>query len=246
LVGAPERNPKAGMTNPQTDPVETHGYLGRLRRPRLFAGAATGIAVYLLLLFAGSISGRLRFILAWDIGVIVALLAMLFGLRKASPDRMRAIAARQVTGKWTVLALTVIAASASLVAIAAEVPLIKTAGAVEQIVRLTLVVVTIVLSWALINTIFALHYAHDYYLRMGATSGEGVAQEPGIVFPGSRPPAYGDFVYFSFTIGMTFQVSDVQITELSVRQLAITHGIISFFYATVILALTVNLVAGML
>jgi uncharacterized membrane protein len=67
-----------------------------------------------------------------------------------------------------------------------------------------------------------------------------------MVFPGSRPPAYGDFVYFSFTIGMTFQVSDVQITDPAVRQLAITQGIISFFYATGILALTVNLVAGML
>ena len=233
------------MTNPKTDPAEARGFLLRLRRPRLFAGAATGLAVYLSLLFVSSISGRLRFILAWDIGVIVALLAMVFGLRNATPDRMRAIAVRQVTGKWTVLALTIVAASASLVAIAAEVPLIKTAGAIEQIVRLTLVVVTIVLSWALINTIFALHYAHDYYLRTCANTGEA-AQEPGLVFPGSRPPAYGDFVYFSFTIGMTFQVSDVQITSLSVRQLAITHGIISFFYATVILALTVNLVAGML
>ena len=234
------------MTNPQTEPVGARGFLLRLRRPRLFAGAATSIAVYLLLLFVTSISARLRFILAWDIGVIVALLAMLFGLRRASPDRMRAIAARQVTGKWTVLALTVVAASASLIAIAAEVPLIKTAGAIEQVVRLTLVVVTIVLSWALINTIFALHYAHDYYLRTCGDIAGRPAQEPGLVFPGGRSPAYGDFVYFSFTIGMTFQVSDVQITDLSVRQLAITHGIISFFYATVILALTVNLVAGML
>jgi len=234
------------MTHPQTDPVAPRGFLLHLRRPRLFAGAATSIAVYLLLLFVSSISARLRFILAWDIGVIVALAAMLVGLRKASPDRMRAIAARQVTGKWTVLALTVVAASASLVAIAAEVPLIKTAGAIEQIVRLTLVVVTIVLSWALINTIFALHYAHDYYLRTCASTGEGAVQDTGLVFPGGRSPAYGDFVYFSFTIGMTFQVSDVQVTDLSVRQLVITHGIISFFYATVILALTVNIVAGML
>jgi uncharacterized membrane protein len=201
--------------------------------------------VYVSLLFVSLISGRLRFILTWDIGAMVALLAMLFGLRKASPDRMRAIAARQVTGKWTVLGLTVVAASAGLVAIAAEVPLIKVAEALEQVARLTLVVLTIVLSWALINTMFALHYAHDYYLRASADGAKRPAQETGLVFPGSRPPAYGDFVYFLFTIGMTFQVSDVQITDLSVRQLAITHGIISFFYATGILALTINLVAGM-
>jgi uncharacterized membrane protein len=206
-------------------------------------GTTTGIVVYLLLLLVDSISGRLRFIVAWDIGVMVALTLMLVTLRHASPERMRAYAARQVTGKWTVLGLTVVAASASLVVIAAEVPLIKTAAQFEQIARLALVVVTIVLSWALINTIFALHYAHDYYL---GASGKEQCIQGGIVFPGSRPPAYGDFVYFSFTIGMTFQVSDVQITDPAVRQLAITQGIISFFYATGILALTVNLVAGML
>jgi len=229
----------------QINSTEGRRFWSRLRRPRLFAGTTTGIVVYILLLFVGSISGRLRFILAWDIGVTVALLAMLIGLRNASPERMQAIAARQVTGKWTVLALTVVAASASLVAIAAEVPLIKTAEQFEQAARLTLVVGTIVLSWALINTIFALHYAHDYYLPPGRESA-GPPEQGGIVFPGGRPPAYGDFVYFSFTIGMTFQVSDVQITASAVRKLAITHGIISFFYATGILALTVNLVAGLL
>jgi uncharacterized membrane protein len=216
----------------------------QLRRPRLFAGTMTGIVIYLCLLLVDSISGRLRFILAWDIGVMIALGLMLITLRHASPEKIRTIAARQVVGKWTVLGLTVIAASASLVVIAAEVPLIKTAPTeLEQIARLTLVVATIVLSWAFINTIFALHYAHDYYL---GASGKDETAHGGMVFPGTRPPAYGDFVYFSFTIGMTFQVSDVQITDPAVRQLAITQGIILFFYSTGILALTVNLVAGML
>jgi uncharacterized membrane protein len=223
------------MSEPQTETVPRRWFGFHLRRPRLFAGTATGVAVYLILLFASSVPARLRFILAWDIGVIVALSAMFVGLRKASPERMRAIAARQITGKWTVLTLTVVAASASLIAITAEVPLIKAASDAEQIARMALVALTTVLSWALINTMFALHYAHDYYLRDG-----------GIVFAGTKPPAYGDFIYFSFTIGMTFQVSDVQITELPVRQLAIAHGIIMFFYATVILAMTVNLVAGLL
>jgi uncharacterized membrane protein len=223
--------------------TESRRFWSRVRRPRLFAGTTTGIVVYLLLLLVDSISGRLRFILAWDIGVAMALVLMLLTLRNASPERMRAIAARQVVGKWVVLGLTVVAASASLVVIAAEVPLIKTAAEqYEQIARLTLVVVTIVLSWAMINTIFALHYAHDYYL---GASGKEKSVQGGIVFPGTQPPSYGDFVYFSFTIGMTFQVSDTQITDPAVRRLAITQGIISFFYATGILALTVNLVAGL-
>lgn len=233
------------MKNSQDQPSHATGFWSRLRRPRLFAGTVTGFAVYAVLLFMPAMSARLRFIVAWDIGVTVALLAMVIGLRNVSPERMRAIAARQVTGQWTVLGLTVVAATASLVAIAAEVPLLKTAEHFEQIARLALVIVTIVLSWLLINTIFALHYAHDYYFCPSAKD-LGRVEEGGLVFPGGGKPAYGDFVYFSFTIGMTFQVSDVQIVDPYVRKLAITHSIISFFYSTGILALTVNLVAGLL
>jgi uncharacterized membrane protein len=232
--------------NTKADGIEVRGFWSRLRRPRLYAGATTGIAVYLMLLFVSSMSARLRFVVAWDIGVLVALVAMFIGLRKASPDRMRTIAARQIVGKWTVLALTVLAASASLVAIAAEVPLIKTAAELEQSFRVALVAVTILLSWALINTIFALHYAHDYYLRWAA-AGEGqTTQEKCLLFPGTRPPSYGDFIYFSFTIGMTFQVSDVQVTSKVLRRFVVAHGFVSFFFNVAILALTVNLSANLI
>ena len=144
------------------------------------------------------------------------------------------------------LFFTLIAASASLVAIAGEVPLIRNAGEFEKIARIALIVATIVLSWAFIHAIFALHYAHDYY--SGASGGAAGARstKQGLAFPGDTPPTYMDFVYFSFTIGMTFQVSDVQITDPAMRKLALTHGIISFFYATGILALTINMVAGLI
>ena len=212
----------------------------RLRRPRLAAAVASGVLVYLLLLGLSSAPGRLRFILSWDAGVLVAMI-LLFALRRTPPDTMKRIAAQQDAGKWTVLLLTLIAASASLVAIAGEVPLIRNAAELEKIVRIALVVATIVLSWAFINVIFALHYAHDYYSVV-----DGSTANKGLKFPGDDKPTYMDFVYFSFTIGMTFQVSDVQITDQEFRGLALTHGIISFFYATGILALTINLVAGLL
>ena len=123
----------------------------RLRRPRLAAGVLSGALMYLLLLFISSMSGRLRFILSWDAGVLVAM-ALLMGLRRALPDTMKRIAAQQDAGKWTVLFLTLIAASASLVAVAAEVPLIRNAGEFEKIVRISLIIATIVLSWAFIHT----------------------------------------------------------------------------------------------
>ncbi|MEO8165175.1 MAG: DUF1345 domain-containing protein [Betaproteobacteria bacterium] len=183
------------------------------------------------------------FIFSWDVGVIVAL-ALLYALRGALPELMKRIAAQQDAGKWAVMLLTLIAASASLVAIAGEVPLMRKAGELEKILRIGVIFTTIILSWAFIHTIFAVHYAHDYYLISGERKGAG-ATNRGLTFPGESMPTYMDFVYFAFTIGMTFQVSDVQITDPDMRRLALTHGIISFFYATGILALTINIVAGL-
>ena len=217
----------------------------RLRRPRLAAGVASGALTCIVLFFISSLSGRLQFILSWDTGVLVAM-ALLSGLRHALPDTMKRIAAQQDAGKWTVLFLTLVAGSASLVAIAGEVPLIRNAGEFEKIVRISLIITTIVLSWAFIHTIFALHYAHDYYSSTSAGAAGSAAMRKGLAFPGEAMPTYMDFVYFSFTIGMTFQVSDIQIADPAMRGLALTHGIISFFYATGILALTINMVAGLI
>ncbi len=217
----------------------------RLRRPRLAAGVASGILVYVLLSTFGFLSGRLRFILSWDAAVLVAMI-LLTGLRSAVPDMMKRIAAQQDAGKWTVLLLTLVAGSASLVAIAGEVPLIRSTAEFERIARIGLIIATIVVSWMFIHTIFALHYAHDYYSSASGGSAPADVTSKGLAFPGEAPPTYLDFVYFSFTIGMTFQVSDVQITDPAMRGLALTHGIISFFYATGILALTINMVGGLI
>jgi uncharacterized membrane protein len=104
--------------------------------------------------------------------------------------------------------------------------------------ELTLATVTIVLSWAAVHTTFALHYAHEYY--RGAKPG-------GLQFPsGDRHESadYWDFVYFSFVIGMTAQVSDVGITDKTIRRTATVHGIISFVYNTALVALMVNIAAS--
>ena len=237
---AASKNQGANVTGHKLDHAGIRILWLRLRRPRLAAGVLSGSLIYVLLFFISPMSGRLRFILSWDTGVLVAIV-LLTGLRSALPDTMKRIAAQQDAGKWTVLFLTLIAGSASLVAIAGEVPLIRNAGEFERIARIILIVATIILSWAFIHTIFALHYAHDYYSNVS-----GKATTKGLAFPGEAIPTYMDFVYFSFTIGMTFQVSDVQITRPASRGLALTHGIISFFYATGILALTINMVAGLI
>ncbi|HEX4986222.1 MAG TPA: DUF1345 domain-containing protein [Burkholderiales bacterium] len=208
-----------------------------VRRPRLTAGTAAGVAAFVLLCFAGGLSWRMRLILAWDAGILVALV-LLAGLRGADPATMKRIAATQDAGKWAVLLLTLAAAGTCLVAVAGEIAPTRDADELGKVLHLAFVVATIVLSWAFIHVTFALHYAHDYY------SGARRAGHEGLVFPGNGAPNYMDFVYFSFTIGMTFQVSDVQITDRGFRGLVLAHGIVSFFYSTVILALAINLIAG--
>ena len=100
----------------------------------------------------------------------------------------------------------------------------------------------VVLGWLLIHTVFLFHYAHAYYSRRArSSSGDG-----GLVFPGTLDPSDVDFAYFSFVLGMTFQVSDVQVTGSRLRRDALVHGLISFAYNTAILALVVNVVSGLL
>jgi len=219
----------------------------RLRRPRLTFGVAVGIVLYLLLLLVPAIAARLRFIIAWDVGATTALLAMYQVLRRAGPEEMKQNALRQDAGQWAVLILTMVAATASLVVIATEMPLLKEADDLEKYARAALVIFTIALSWAFIQTIFALHYAHDYFLDLAMPGGKPGDPSGRLTFPGDskRLPNYGDFLYFSFTIGMTFQVSDVQVCDPAIRRVVLIHAIAAFFYTTGVLALTVNLVAGL-
>jgi uncharacterized membrane protein len=98
-----------------------------------------------------------------------------------------------------------------------------------------------VLSWALIHTIFTLRYAHIFY---DDDEDKPDIHAAGLEFPGDKKPDYLDFAYFSFVLGMTFQVSDVQVTSKRLRRLAMLHGILAFGYNTIMIALTINLIAG--
>jgi uncharacterized membrane protein len=100
-----------------------------------------------------------------------------------------------------------------------------------------LATLTIVLSWAFIHTIFALHYAHEYHAEHRKNRG-------GLAFPGEEAPDYWDFVYFSFVIGMAAQTSDVAITSKAIRRTVAAHGIVSFVFNAALLALTVNIAAS--
>lgn len=110
-----------------------------------------------------------------------------------------------------------------------------------QSAHLIVAITGMILSWFLIHTIFTLRYAHLFY---GDDETNPKTHAGGLEFPGDKKPNYLDFAYFSFVLGMTFQVSDVQITSKHLRRMAMWHGLISFGYNTVMIALTINVIAG--
>lgn len=206
-------------------------------RPRLFVGVATAIAVGVAA--AGLGLGPLTAALVgWDAGIVVYLALFAALVRGSGPADVRRRAAGQDVGSALVLMLTAAAALTSLVAIYVEVG--QTAGDPLVLWRLALNVATVGLSWFLVQTIFATHYAHEYY---GAGSSGG-----GLAFPGEgeAAPAYADFLYFALVIGMTSQVSDVSVTSARMRRTVSAHGVVAFWFNAAVLALLINVAAGLI
>ena len=208
-------------------------------RPRLFLSAGLGILVALILTALTSCTLATRFLVAWDVAVGLYLALVAEVMARADPDQIRHRAAEEDEGQLAILVATVAAALASLGAIVAKLGSAG-GGASRQPDSLALAVLTILLSWAFIHTIFALHYAHEFY-------GERSDGGGGMAFPGGdEEPDYWDFVYFAFVIGMTSQVSDVGVTTKAIRRTVTVHGVISFAFNTALLALTVNIAASVI
>jgi uncharacterized membrane protein len=200
-------------------------------RPRMFSSIAIGIVAFFLL--PGSSRLVTRLLISWDIFVTCYLVLAYIMMFRCGLAHIRRNAALQDDGRFLILLMTALGAFASIAAIVFEL------GASNRSApQLMLATLTIVLSWATVHTIFALHYAHDYYRSV---------KPGGLQFPsGDRHDHadYWDFVYFSFVIGMTAQVSDVGITDKIIRRTATVHGIISFVFNTALLALMVNIAAS--
>jgi len=205
-------------------------------RPRLFSSTVVGFLVVTVTAFVTDWRFVTRLLTGWDVAAALYLGLAFHVFARSDVRRIRSNAARQDEGRLTILASTVAAALASLAAIFAELGVSAAPGASRPGSHLFLAGATILLSWAFIHTMFALHYAHEFY---DETAGRGLS------FPGDDPhPDYLDFVYFSFIIGMTSQVSDVAITSKLVRRTATVHGIVSFLFNAALLALTINIAAG--
>ncbi len=207
---------------------------------RLFIAIVIGVAALYALPHAWS--DRTRGIAAWDIGA-AAYLLLISALFFVTPvSRMPANAIAQEDGEWTLFFIVLAGVTISFAAILGEFGSMKDAPAAAKEMKVAIVASTLALSWLTLQAVFALRYAHEFYAA--AVSGTGI--DGGLDFPEEKCPDYWDFVYFSIVLGMTFQVSDVQVTSRKLRRLATLHGLLGFVFNTVIIALTVNLASGLL
>lgn len=160
------------------------------------------------------------------------------------PKEVRKIASLEDSSRTLIFLFVIVASIISLGAIILLLHSAKGQSGNGVAFPVILSLTSVIVSWWLVHTLFTLRYAHLYYSTDKDTGNTKPAE--GLNFPDEKEPDYLDFVYFSFVIGMTFQVSDVEISSRQIRRLALFHAIISFVFNTAIVALSINVVAGLM
>lgn len=204
---------------------------------RLMAAFATGIIAWITTKYFAAPRGA-RLLLAWDSGALVYLLTMWTLFIRSNEAQLRSRAARY-DERVPVLMLIVLAAIAmSLGAVVDAMIVAKEAPSSARALIVSSAGATLVLSWLVLQTVFVLHYAHRHF-------GDG-KHGVGIQFPGEQPTSYLDFAYMAFSVGATFQVSDNSILTSKLRRLVTAHAAAAYFYNTAVLALGINIIAGLI
>ncbi len=201
--------------------------------------APTRFVVFMALAIVGIYAGisflgwRLGTMIGFDVAAAVFLLSCIPLLDDRS-DEMRGLAKRNDANRAMLLAISVAVSLAVLVAVAAEL----SQKATSQPLSILLVIVTLALAWLFSNTIFALHYAHMFYVSHGGKDCGGLG------FPGTDEPDYWDFLYYAFCLGMTFQTSDVSLTDGRFRRVTTGHCLAAFVFNLGVIAFTINVLGG--
>jgi uncharacterized membrane protein len=199
---------------------------------RLFFVAVVALLVFALLPSDWRLINRI--LIGWDIGVVIYLLLAIQLATVTDANHIRRRSPLYDEGR---VAIPVLTATAALASIGAIFDQLTTAPAGHHLLNLVFAMVTILLSWSLIQVIFAFHYAHEYYA-------EHRGQVRGLGFPADDAPNYWDFLYFASVIGMTSQVSDVTVNSKGLRRMVMGHALLSFVFNLTLLALAVNLAAS--
>jgi uncharacterized membrane protein len=196
----------------------------------MLGGAVTGVVTSLFIPVQASV------LLGWDIAVLIYLAWTWSAIWRLAPDITARLAKREDPSTAVAELVVVAAGTAMLVAVGFALVRAGQATGFMKAYLVTLGLLSVVLSWIVVHGVYALRYARTYY------------SEPtgGIEFNEEEPPNYIDFIYFSFTVGMTFQVADTNITTKAVRRMTLHHALLSYVFGTVLLGLVINVVAALL
>jgi uncharacterized membrane protein len=205
---------------------------GRFERRRVTWCAVPGVAVAVAL--SWPLPWQLGLLAGWVVTASWLLVWIWSEIRGADAQVTRRIATREDDSRNAVRVVLVVASVTSLVAVVAALHRARSAPLGIEIALTVAAMSTVVVSWIVVNTLFTLRYAHLYY---GGRVG-------GVDFPGEDPPSYAEFAYLAFTIGMTFQVSDTDITDPEVRATVLRHALLSYVFGTAIIASSINVLAG--
>lgn len=213
-------------------------------RPRLCFSVLVGTLAYLLLPPSLAMHAEARVLVGWNVGAWLYLLLVLRLMWADDPEGMRKRALRQDDGRYALLALVVLAAAAVLLAVGSQLAVVKNMTGLPRTLHIALAALTVLSSWLFTQVLFALHYAHDFYLaRLRPPPGLGGDV---LIFPGTPNPVYRDFVYFACVIGTSGQTADVSFNGSLLRGVGTAHCVLAFFFNATLLALTINIAAGLL
>ena len=212
-------------------------------RPRLFISCACGIAIGLLL--PHDIRPVTKALIGWNAGLWLYLVLVGVMITTATRDLMMRKAEQQDDGRFTILILATLASCAAFGGIFSELTIAKdTTGAMKGL-HIGLAAATIVSAWTFIHVMFALHYAHEYFAPRRKPATPPAKSHAALRFPGTSEPDYLDFFYFSFVIGVACATADVEIWARGIRRTALVHCVLAFFFNTAVLALMINIAAGL-
>lgn len=199
------------------------------------------IAVATDLLTQGWLGPGTRLLLGWDVGALGYLFLAWIVVARSDDDMTRVRAQHYDQSGYVIFLLVLTAASASFVAIGFLAGNLKDLAFWPRAGYLTLTAAALLLSWLLIQTLFAFHYARLYYARP-----DGKEHQRGLKFPDEGEPDYLDFAYYSCVIGMTSQVSDVAVMARHMRRITLIHGVLAFVFNITILAMSINIIGGLI
>ncbi len=220
-----------------------HGIHRIQARGRLLIGLSVALIIFFL---SHRTPPSVQFILVWSSFCFTVLLMLWAIILTTTAAEVRVIAGKQDSSRTIISAFVLSASVVSLFAVIFLMRTLPNPAEAGHPYHVGFAITSVILSWVMIHTIFAIRYAHLYYNLLYEERMSQKEHKGGLIFPNDDPPDYFDFAYFSFVIGMTWQVSDVQITSKRIRRIVLIHALLSFGYNTVILALTINIISNLI